>query len=660
MAIFLYFFALGFQSVKIVDPIGFQKVDQEDDGAEAPGNGIGPGDGSQLIDEFDGNGNIADADDTPANEHGDHGDRGLACAAHNGGHAVGKCQQAIKQADGPHVHSAEINGQFVAGEESNEFGSQHIFCHTNELCHQTGAKNAETHTFFNTVIVLGTQVLANESGQSHGEASDRQKCEALDFLMGTATGHGSIAEGIDVGLYHQIGKANDGILHTGRQTELDDGFQECGVETNLTESKTVIFRNTAHQAETAEQGADTLGNGGSQSRRTDTKAKIAHQQKIQSNVDEGGENQVVQRVLAVTDGVEDANKNIVHHGKEHAVGVISEIGDGLGQNTVGRLHPTQDGGGECDTQHRQQDACCQTESNIGMHGPFQGIMIFGTETFCDQNTGTHGNALKEAHHHMDQAGRGTDRRQCGVTQVSAYDPGVEGIIKLLKKIAKENGEREQQYFGPNGTFGEILTGGLCLVLMIVKAVAVEWHVRHILKETLGSVIPREAGKVKCSAPAGNRKSGHTSTGGIRMTEREYGKLVREMSPNSPMWKDCFNAFWIGGLICTLGQVLVNWYSNWGLNKTDAGTATSMTLVALSALLTGLSLYDNIAKHGGAGTLVPITGFANAIAAPAVEFKTEGFILGVGAKMFTIAGPVIVYGVSASVVYGFIYWIWTMM
>ena len=141
-----------------------------------------------------------------------------------------------------------------------------------------------------------------------------------------------------------------------------------------------------------------------------------------------------------------------------------------------------------------------------------------------------------------------------------------------------------------------------------------------------------------------------------MTEREYGKLVKEMSPNSPMWKDCLNAFLTGGTICTLGQILVNWYGGLGLSKTDAGTAASMTLVVLSALLTGLSLYDNIAKFAGAGTLVPITGFANAIAAPAVEFKTEGFILGVGAKMFTIAGPVIVYGIAASVVYGFIYWL----
>ena len=145
-----------------------------------------------------------------------------------------------------------------------------------------------------------------------------------------------------------------------------------------------------------------------------------------------------------------------------------------------------------------------------------------------------------------------------------------------------------------------------------------------------------------------------------MTEREYGKIVNEMSPKSPVGKDLLMAFLVGGLICTLGQVFLNWYAKLGLEKEMAGTAASMSLVALSALLTGLSLYDDLAKHAGAGTLVPITGFANAIAAPAVEFKTEGFVLGVGAKMFTIAGPVIVYGLSASVVYGLIYWIYQML
>ena len=144
-----------------------------------------------------------------------------------------------------------------------------------------------------------------------------------------------------------------------------------------------------------------------------------------------------------------------------------------------------------------------------------------------------------------------------------------------------------------------------------------------------------------------------------MTEKEYGKFVSDLCPKSPILRDCALAFLVGGLICTLGQLIMNGYSALGLDETNAGTAACMSLVALSAFFTGLSLYDNLAKHAGAGTLVPITGFANAIAAPAVEFKTEGFILGVGAKMFTIAGPVIVYGVSASVIYGLIYWITTL-
>ena len=143
-----------------------------------------------------------------------------------------------------------------------------------------------------------------------------------------------------------------------------------------------------------------------------------------------------------------------------------------------------------------------------------------------------------------------------------------------------------------------------------------------------------------------------------MTNKEYQKLADSYAPKSPIGKDCFHAFWIGGLICVLGQLALNGYMALGMEKTNASTAASMSLVALSALLTGLSLYDDIAKVAGAGTLVPITGFANSISAPAVEFKTEGMILGTAAKMFTIAGPVIVYGISASVVYGLIYWITT--
>ena len=145
-----------------------------------------------------------------------------------------------------------------------------------------------------------------------------------------------------------------------------------------------------------------------------------------------------------------------------------------------------------------------------------------------------------------------------------------------------------------------------------------------------------------------------------MTEKEYGKLVSDMAPKSPMWRDCLMAFLVGGLICVLGQALGNWYQKLGMSKEDAGTVVSCSLVFLSALLTGLGLFDNIAKRAGAGTLVPITGFANAMVSPALEFKSEGLVMGTGAKLFTVAGPVLVYGICASVVYGIIYWVYTIL
>ena len=136
-----------------------------------------------------------------------------------------------------------------------------------------------------------------------------------------------------------------------------------------------------------------------------------------------------------------------------------------------------------------------------------------------------------------------------------------------------------------------------------------------------------------------------------MTPQEYQEYVKRLAPKSPIFKDTAFAFFIGGAICTLGQLIQNGFLSLGLAKADAGTATSICLIFLSALLTGLNLYNSIARFAGAGTLVPITGFANSIVAPALEFKREGLIPGTCAKMFMIAGPVIVYGTGASVVYG---------
>lgn len=143
---------------------------------------------------------------------------------------------------------------------------------------------------------------------------------------------------------------------------------------------------------------------------------------------------------------------------------------------------------------------------------------------------------------------------------------------------------------------------------------------------------------------------------MNISNEEYGELTKKRSHNSKLYKTVPMAFLIGGLICTLGEALLNVYTMAGLSKDASSMLTSMTLVFLSILFTGLEWYDRIAQHAGAGTLVPITGFANAVASPALDFKSEGYVLGLGAKMFVIAGPVIVYGISASVVYGLIYYV----
>lgn len=140
---------------------------------------------------------------------------------------------------------------------------------------------------------------------------------------------------------------------------------------------------------------------------------------------------------------------------------------------------------------------------------------------------------------------------------------------------------------------------------------------------------------------------------MKMTPEEYDKLSKQTSPPSPFLKNVSMAFLFGGLICALGQGFIMLYQSAGMELEVASTAASVTLVFLSVLLTGLNVYDNIAKIAGAGTLVPITGFANSMASPAMDFKSEGMILGLGAKMFIIAGPVIVYGTTASIIYGLI-------
>ena len=136
--------------------------------------------------------------------------------------------------------------------------------------------------------------------------------------------------------------------------------------------------------------------------------------------------------------------------------------------------------------------------------------------------------------------------------------------------------------------------------------------------------------------------------------KTYQKYVDKKSPNSPILKNCFNAFWVGGLICSIGQIIFNICKQRGLDIASSNTIVSILLIGISAFLTGLNIFNKIGKFAGAGSLIPITGFANSIVSPAMEYKSEGYVMGVGAKMFTVAGPVLVFGISSSIIVGIVY------
>ena len=138
-------------------------------------------------------------------------------------------------------------------------------------------------------------------------------------------------------------------------------------------------------------------------------------------------------------------------------------------------------------------------------------------------------------------------------------------------------------------------------------------------------------------------------------QQQYDEMVKKISPNSPILKDCVRAFVSGGLVCTIGQLLLEFYTGMDLSEKDAAAWVSITLIALSAVLTSLGIYEKLGKFCGAGTIVPITGFANSVVSPAIEFKKEGMVLGMAAKMFVVAGPVIVYGTLTSMLVGFVYY-----
>ena len=438
-----------------MDPIGFQQVDQKNDGAAGPGDGISPGDGGQFIDVLDGDGDIADPEDAPAQQHGDHGDCGFSRTPENAGGAVGEGQQTVEQADGPHMPAAKGHHIRLAIEKPDQLRCKDVGNDTNGLRHQDAAGDSKVHTLLYPVVLSGAQILSDKGGQGHGETGDGQKREALDLGIGAAARHGGSAEAVDIGLDHQIGNADDGVLNTGGKTESHDGFQAAGIKPDGPDMHFVCFFGSQQLTET-KQRADTLGDGGGQCRCSNPQMEYRHKQQIQYHIHQCGEYQIIQRMAAVAYGVENPHENVEHHGKHGAAEIEAEIEDGQGEYVRRCVHPAQDGGREGNAEDRQKSACHQPQRHIGVDGGGHLPVLLCAEIPGDDDAGAHGQALEKADQHVDQISRGAHRSQSGIAHKFTNHPGIEGIVKLLEHIAQQDRQGEHQNFLPDNAFGQII------------------------------------------------------------------------------------------------------------------------------------------------------------------------------------------------------------
>ena len=434
-----------------MDPVCFQEIDEEDDAAGGPGDRVGPGNCGEPVDEFYGDGYIGHPQDAPACQHNKHGNGCFAGTSQDRGNTMGKCQQRIEKADGPHMLCAKGGGCFRFAEKANELAREQVTEDPDHLRAGTAAQDSEGHAFFDPLMLSGAQILSHESGQRLGKAVDRQKNEALQLGVRAAACHSFLAEAVDICLNDHIGKGDHAELHARGKTVMDDLQKAFSVETDLSDADP-IRRVDPKQMDKAQHRADTLSNGGGNGGGAYTPTKPRHKQHIQGNINNGGGDQVIQRMLAVAHGMEDSHKNVVHHCEYSAAEIKSEILDGLREHLLRRSHPFENGGSQCHTGNAQNDAGCQAEGDGGMDGLLHGVILLGAEGSGDDHTGAHGHAIEEAGHHPNKASGGTDRCQCVFTDKIAYTPRVKGIIELLENVTDEYRQSKQEHGLPDRTF----------------------------------------------------------------------------------------------------------------------------------------------------------------------------------------------------------------
>ena len=403
-------------------------------------------------------GDVENAEHAPHAQHDGHGHEGFARAAAHAGDGVGECQQAVEQADDPCLQHAQLNDLRGTGEQPHQPRRRQIGGDTDELGDDSRRRDAEDGALSGTGLHTRAQILAHIGGDGHGEAGNGQEREALDLGIRAVGRRGHLAEGVDVGLHHHVGKADHRVLDTGGQAVAQDLPQQRAVQPQGRQLQ-LIDGALLGQMDDAQHGAERLGDDGGQRRGPHAPPQHRHEQQVQDHIGHGRDDQEVQGPLAVAQGVHDTGKGVVHHTRAHTGEVAPEVADGIGQHLGIRVHPQQQRRGEQYADDGEDQAADEAQQHGGVDGSGHLVIVPCAEIAGDGHAHAAGGAGEEADKQEDQGAGGADGGQRVVAQEVADDQRVGGVVQLLKQLAQENGNGESGDEPPGHAVGHVFGGG---------------------------------------------------------------------------------------------------------------------------------------------------------------------------------------------------------
>ena len=411
-------------------PVRAQVINEVNGGADGPGEGIGPVDVADLADEMDHEHDVDDADDTPDREHDHHRHDRTARAAADGGDGVREGEQTVEERHRARLLHTEGDNAGRTVEERDELARPYVVAQADQLGHDDGEEDAEARAAPGAVILLGAEVLPDEGGAGHRKARDGQESKALDLAVRAVGGHGEHTEGVDLRLDNDVGKADDAVLHAGGKTVADDLAEHGAVEADVARRDGIDLA-LFEQVNEAERAARALRDDGRHGGGPHAPAEHADEENIERDVDERGNDEVVQRAAAVAKGVQNARAHIVEHRCQHAEEVVAKVFDRLRHDLRVGIHPDEERRCEEYADDRQQRAGDDAESEVRMDGARDIFVVARAEVLGDGDARAHGRTDEETREQHDERAGRADGGEGVRAEVLSHDESVGRAVKLL-------------------------------------------------------------------------------------------------------------------------------------------------------------------------------------------------------------------------------------